>query len=65
MKPVAPDPDVLMTPVCLHFTFFRQQRNFHGINLNALHSPAVEEFFKQPIVVCAANLFTQTLYQTA
>ncbi|XP_054479436.1 histone-arginine methyltransferase CARM1 [Anoplopoma fimbria] len=29
---------------------FWQQRNFYGINLNALHNAAVDEFFKQPIV---------------
>ncbi|XP_010743910.3 histone-arginine methyltransferase CARM1 [Larimichthys crocea] len=29
---------------------FWQQRSFYGVNLNALHSPAVDEFFKQPIV---------------
>ncbi|TKS66152.1 Histone-arginine methyltransferase CARM1 [Collichthys lucidus] len=34
----------------LRSSFFRQQRSFYGVNLNALHSPAVDEFFKQPIV---------------
>uniref|UniRef100_A0AAV2L9X3 Uncharacterized protein n=1 Tax=Knipowitschia caucasica TaxID=637954 RepID=A0AAV2L9X3_KNICA len=29
---------------------FWQQRNFYGISLNSLHNPAVEEFFRQPIV---------------
>ncbi|XP_041822087.1 histone-arginine methyltransferase CARM1-like [Chelmon rostratus] len=29
---------------------FWQQRGFYGVNLSALHSPAVDEFFKQPIV---------------
>uniref|UniRef100_UPI0037E84242 histone-arginine methyltransferase CARM1-like n=1 Tax=Semicossyphus pulcher TaxID=241346 RepID=UPI0037E84242 len=29
---------------------FWQQRSFYGVNLNALHSSAVDEFFRQPIV---------------
>ncbi|XP_051283246.1 histone-arginine methyltransferase CARM1 [Dicentrarchus labrax] len=29
---------------------FWQQRSFYGVNLNALHGTAVDEFFKQPIV---------------
>uniref|UniRef100_A0A8C5DTD8 type I protein arginine methyltransferase n=1 Tax=Gouania willdenowi TaxID=441366 RepID=A0A8C5DTD8_GOUWI len=29
---------------------FWQQRSFYGVNLSALHSAAVDEFFKQPIV---------------
>ncbi|XP_065808142.1 histone-arginine methyltransferase CARM1-like isoform X2 [Labrus bergylta] len=29
---------------------FWQQRSFYGVNLSALHSPAVDEFFRQPIV---------------
>lgn len=29
---------------------FWQQRNFYGVNLSALHGPAVEEFINQPIV---------------
>ncbi|CAK6965495.1 histone-arginine methyltransferase CARM1 isoform X1 [Scomber scombrus] len=29
---------------------FWQQRNFYGVNLSALHSPAGDEFFRQPIV---------------
>ncbi|XP_074521100.1 histone-arginine methyltransferase CARM1 [Halichoeres trimaculatus] len=29
---------------------FWQQSNFYGVNLSALHGPAVDEFFKQPIV---------------
>nr|XP_046238440.1 histone-arginine methyltransferase CARM1-like [Scatophagus argus] len=29
---------------------FWQQRSFYGVDLSALHSPAVDEFFKQPIV---------------
>lgn len=30
---------------------FRQQRSFYGVDLSALYSPAMDEFFKQPIVV--------------
>ncbi|XP_068165558.1 histone-arginine methyltransferase CARM1 isoform X2 [Antennarius striatus] len=29
---------------------FWQQRSFYGVNLSSLHSPAVDEFYKQPIV---------------
>ncbi|KAM7365218.1 hypothetical protein PAMP_016164 [Pampus punctatissimus] len=29
---------------------FWQQRSFYGVNLSALHSPAGDEFFRQPIV---------------
>ncbi|XP_070712051.1 histone-arginine methyltransferase CARM1-like [Pempheris klunzingeri] len=29
---------------------FWQQRNFYGVNLSALHTAAVDEFFRQPIV---------------
>ncbi|XP_030265331.1 histone-arginine methyltransferase CARM1-like isoform X2 [Sparus aurata] len=29
---------------------FWQQRSFYGVNLSSLHSAAVDEFFKQPIV---------------
>ncbi|XP_040888103.1 histone-arginine methyltransferase CARM1 [Toxotes jaculatrix] len=29
---------------------FWQQRSFYGVNLSALHSAAVDEFFRQPIV---------------
>ncbi|CAJ1087172.1 histone-arginine methyltransferase CARM1-like [Xyrichtys novacula] len=29
---------------------FWQQRNFYGVNLSALHGPAVDEFFRQPVV---------------
>ncbi|XP_038571642.1 histone-arginine methyltransferase CARM1-like isoform X2 [Micropterus salmoides] len=29
---------------------FWQQRSFYGVNLTALHSVAVDEFFKQPVV---------------
>ncbi|KAM3585430.1 uncharacterized protein V6R79_017655 [Siganus canaliculatus] len=29
---------------------FWQQRRFYGVNLSSLHSPAVDEYFKQPIV---------------
>ncbi|XP_059183625.1 histone-arginine methyltransferase CARM1 [Centropristis striata] len=34
---------------CTRATFW-QQRNFYGVNLSALHSAAVDEFFTQPIV---------------
>ncbi|XP_026157712.1 histone-arginine methyltransferase CARM1 [Mastacembelus armatus] len=35
-----------------HYTqaSFWQQRNFYGVNLSALHSAAVDEFFRRPIV---------------
>lgn len=29
----------------------REQRSFYGVNLAALHSPVVDEYLKQPIVV--------------
>ena len=31
--------------------FYRYQESFHGINLTSLRDAAVEEYFKQPIVV--------------
>lgn len=39
-----------------YLPFFRQQRNFYGVNLAALHSPVVDECLKRPIVVgCRKN----------
>ncbi|XP_028254346.1 histone-arginine methyltransferase CARM1 isoform X2 [Parambassis ranga] len=34
---------------------FWQQRSFYGVNLSALHSAAVDEFFRQPIVILMAR----------
>ena len=43
------------------FFSFRQQRSFYGVNLSALHGAAVDEFFKQPIVVRVAKVHSLDL----
>lgn len=37
---------------------FRYQQSFHGIDLTSIRSAAVEEYFKQPVVVIILYLYT-------
>lgn len=45
-------------PFCLVYCvlFCRYQPSFHGVDLSALRGAAVDEYFRQPVVVSLANL---------
>lgn len=47
-------------PALVYHPLFRQQRNFYGVNLGALHSPVVDEYLKRPIVVGCRKLLTSS-----
>lgn len=42
----------------VYLPLFRQQRSFYGVNLAAVHSPVVDEYLKQPIVVGCRKYLT-------
>lgn len=42
----------------LSYLVFRYQPSFHGVDLSALRGAAVDEYFRQPIVVCGTRIFT-------
>lgn len=41
-----------MCVLCVYF--IRYQQSFHGVDLSALRGAAVDEYFRQPIVVSKA-----------
>lgn len=44
-------PPPLPSPLCVHVAPPRYQPSFHGVDLSALRGAAVDEYFRQPVVV--------------
>ena len=46
---------ILQSHFLIHTRILRTLKNFHGIDLSALRGAALEEYFKQPILVRAVH----------